>query len=115
MVSRSAWRLPQTLRYLSLDLRPRGQSLWRYNFLAAEGEQTIWTPPDLHWWSVGSESGSRGMQPLDAEKGERIAAYLRSVKYDYAKPLNGASVLCITSAGSCSNVGRIAEQDISGL
>ena len=90
MVARSAGRLPQTLRYLSLDLRPRGQSPWRYDFLASEEEQTIWTPPDLYWWSVTGEGDSRGMEPLDAQKGERIAAHLRSVNYDYTRSLNGA-------------------------
>lgn len=92
MVARSARLLPRTLRYLSLDLRPREEPHWRYNFLAPEEEQEVWTPPDLHWWSVESEGDTRRTRPLDAEKGERIAAYLRSVKYNHTRHLNGSCI-----------------------
>lgn len=85
----SAPSYPSALRYLSLDCSPAGDSPWRYDFLASEGSQEITTPPDLHWWSLEGVGPSRVATVLDAAKGEKIAAYLRSVRYSYSVPFEG--------------------------
>ncbi|KZT73404.1 hypothetical protein DAEQUDRAFT_808494 [Daedalea quercina L-15889] len=83
---------PSTLRYLSLDCSPMGNSPWRYDYLAPEEGQEVKTPPDLRWWSVEGEGTARTTRVLDVGQGERIAAYLRSVQYDYSKPFNERDV-----------------------
>ncbi|KAH9926470.1 uncharacterized protein B0H18DRAFT_1006260 [Fomitopsis serialis] len=91
----SARKTPITLRYLSLDVRPEGESLWRYDFLAPDHSQVLTTYSDLHWWSLEGVEAARVARVLDPAKGERIAAYLRSVRYDYTVDFDGLSVLSL--------------------
>ena len=79
------------LRYLSLDLSPKGDMPWRYNFLDPEHGQELLVPPDLRWWRFEGVANARVVRPLDPVRGERIAAHLRSVRYDYSNPFSGSS------------------------
>ena len=77
------------LHYLSLDLSPGGVSRWRHDFLDPEYIPLYEMYPDLHWWSFKYSSG-RAVRSLDPARGEQIAAYLRSTRYDYSLPFDGA-------------------------
>ncbi|KAH9926463.1 uncharacterized protein B0H18DRAFT_1104428 [Fomitopsis serialis] len=81
-----------TLSYLSLDLSPEGESPWRYNFLEPEHSLEGILPLDLRWWRFEGTSNSRSVKVLDAAKGERIAAHLRSTRCDSSRPFSGSCV-----------------------
>ena len=81
----------RTLRYLSLDLSP-AVSRWRHDFLEPTHRPMSEIPANLRWWSFERESSGPTIRSMDAARGERIAAYLRSPRYDYSRPFNGASI-----------------------
>ena len=88
-VEMSAPSYPSSLRYLSLDCNHAGDSPWRYDFLASDHNHKITTPPDLHWWPLEGAGQARVAAMIDPTKGERIAAYLRSVRDAYSVPFEG--------------------------
>ena len=77
------------LRYLSLDLSPGAVSHRRHDFLDLEYSPLFEIPSDLRWWSFDHDPSGRVVRPLDPARGEQIAAYLRSTRYDYSSPFDG--------------------------
>ncbi|KAH9926479.1 uncharacterized protein B0H18DRAFT_344040 [Fomitopsis serialis] len=90
----SAVSIPSLL-YLSLVIRTSQE---RQPRISDRGEFQAWH--DTHitgdlrcWWQIVHEEGrERVVKTLDVEKGERIAAYMRSTAYDYTKDFDERDV-----------------------
>ena len=82
VIEHSVSSTPRSLRYLSLDCSTRVEPAWKRDWLSPEYRQVTEVQHNIQWRVLRGKAPSKVAELLEVEKGERIAAYIRSMHYE---------------------------------